>query len=92
MDAVRKSDGLPVTLKAVDTAVHPFEVEIGQFLSSEPLARNHCVRILDVLEDPSDPKIAIIVMPLLLPYNAPSCEFLTVGEAVAFFKQAFEVC
>lgn len=86
---------LPVTLKQVDIEVHPYEVEIGQFLSSEPQmkdSRNRCVPILDVLQDPSNPKISVIVMPLLLPYDDPTCKFLTIGEAVAFFKQAFEVC
>ncbi|KAH9920134.1 uncharacterized protein B0H18DRAFT_1025266 [Fomitopsis serialis] len=88
LDATRQSDGLLVTLKRVDTAVHPFEVEIGEFLSSEQLAqdpRNHCVRILDVLQDPIDSKLSIVVMPLLKSYHKP--EFLTVGEAVAFCIQ-----
>ncbi|KAH9920136.1 uncharacterized protein B0H18DRAFT_1025282 [Fomitopsis serialis] len=89
LDATRQSDGSLVTLKAVDTAVHPFEVEIGQFLSSEQLAqdpRNHCARILDVLQDPIDPKISLVVMPLLKPFREPN--FLTIGEVVAFVKQA----
>ena len=92
MDATRVSDGTRVTLKTVDTSVHPYEVEIGRFLSSEQLAqepRNHCVRILDVLEDPVNPKQKILVMPLLKLFNMP--EFITVGEVVAFFKQAIEV-
>ncbi|KAH9920130.1 kinase-like domain-containing protein [Fomitopsis serialis] len=89
LDATRQSDGLLVTLKAVNNVVHPFEVEIGEFLSSEQMAqdpRNHCVRILDVLRDPMDPKVSIIVMPLLKPFREP--QFLTIGEVVAFFKQA----
>jgi len=91
LDATRQSDGLLVTLKKVDTVVHPFEVEIGEFLSSEQLAqdpRNHCVRILDVLQDPIDSKLSIVVMPLLKSYDKP--EFLTVGEAVAFCVQMIE--
>ncbi|TFY60104.1 hypothetical protein EVJ58_g5352 [Rhodofomes roseus] len=91
IDGTRKSDGLLVTLKAVDTSVHPFEVEIGQFLSSEPLAnnpRNHCVRILDVLQDPNALNVTILVMPLLKRYDIP--EYTTVGEVVAFCKQAIE--
>ncbi|KZT71753.1 hypothetical protein DAEQUDRAFT_687103 [Daedalea quercina L-15889] len=91
LDATRQSDGSLVTLKAIDTEVHPYEVEIGQFLSSQPLAqdpRNHCVRILDVLQDPFDSKKLIIVMPLLKLFDQP--EFLTIGEAVALFKQAIE--
>lgn len=92
LDATRQSDGLLVSLKVINTDVHPFEVEIGQFLSSEQLAqdpRNHCVRTIDVLQDPIDPKVSIIVMPLLKPFRKP--DFLTVGEAVAFLKQAIEV-
>ncbi|KAH9920132.1 uncharacterized protein B0H18DRAFT_1025250 [Fomitopsis serialis] len=91
LDATRQSDGSLVTLKAVDTGVHPFEVAIGQFLSSEQLAqdmKNHCIRVLDVLQDPMDPKKSIIVMPFLKIFDEP--EFSTIGEAVAFFKQAIE--
>lgn len=92
IDGTRQSDGLLVSLKAVDTSVHPFEVEIGQFLSSEPLAkdpRNHSVCIIDVLQDPIHPNVTILVMPLLKKYDVP--ELSTVGEVVAFCKQAIEV-
>jgi len=91
MDATRLSDGLLVTLKAIDTVLHPFEIEIAQFLSSEQPEqepRNHCVRILEVLQDPIDSKLSIIVMPLLKPFRDP--DFLTFGEVVAFFKQVVE--
>jgi len=91
MDATRQSDGLLVTLKTIDTVVHPFEIEIGQFLSSEQVnqdPRNHCVRILEVLQDPIDHKSSIIVMPLLKPFRSP--DFLTFGEVVAFCRQAVE--
>lgn len=93
LDATRESDGLRVILKTVDISLHPYEVEIGQYLMSEERAqdpRNHCVRILDVLQDPLDPEKKIIVMPLLKLFNRP--EFTTVGEVVAFLKQAIEVC
>ncbi|KAH9839152.1 uncharacterized protein C8Q71DRAFT_846812 [Rhodofomes roseus] len=66
-------------------------VEIGQFLSSEPLLqdpRNHCVHILEVLQDPFDSKKSIMVMPFLKMFDAPG--FLTTGESVAFLKQAIE--
>lgn len=66
--------------------------EIGQYLSSEPLAshpKNHCVRIHEVLDMPDSPNEIIIVMPLLRPYNDPRLN--SVGEAVAFFRQIFEV-
>ncbi|KAH9920118.1 uncharacterized protein B0H18DRAFT_1193589 [Fomitopsis serialis] len=91
LDARRLSDGLPVMLKAIDTVIHPFEVEIGRYLSSEQLLhdpRNHCVHMLEVLRDPIDIKKSIIVMPLLKRFGNP--EFQTFGEVVAFFKQAIE--
>ena len=93
LDATREVDGLRVTLKTVDTSVHPYEAEIGQHLMSKPLGRdprNHCVRIIEVLQDPLDPRKKIIVMPLLKLFYRPS--FTTVGEVVAFLKQAIEVC
>ncbi|KAH9834890.1 uncharacterized protein C8Q71DRAFT_797679 [Rhodofomes roseus] len=78
LDATQQSDGMLVTLKAIDTAVHPFEVEIGQFLSSEQSTkdpRNHCVRILEVLQEPSELNKSMIVMPFLKKFDAP--DFLT---------------
>ena len=38
MDATRISDGASVALKSIKPSVHPYEVEIGTYLSSEPLA------------------------------------------------------
>ena len=92
MDATRISDNRFVLLKSIRKSLHPYEVEIGTFFSSPPLAddrKNHCVPIYDVLQDPYDDDIAIIVMPLLRCYNNP--RFDTVGEAVSFFSQIFEV-
>ena len=73
--------------------MHPYEAEIGQYLSSETLISdpcNHCVPLLDVLQDPEDEDIQLLVMPMLQMCITPS--FGTVGEAVEFFRQAFEVC
>ncbi|KAI0744020.1 hypothetical protein C8Q80DRAFT_1272622 [Daedaleopsis nitida] len=70
---------------------HPHESEIALYLSSPPLSndpRNHCCPTLDVLEDPLDDDQRLIVMPLLRMYDEP--KFTTVGEAVEFFRQAFE--
>ena len=81
-----------VVLKQVLRADHPYEVEITQFLSSEPLAsdpKNHCVPIYEVLQAPNDDGIQILVMPLLRTFYDPP--FLTVGEAVEFCRQTFEV-
>ncbi|KAF7312487.1 Protein kinase domain-containing protein [Mycena indigotica] len=92
MDATRISDGRLVILKAVSTRVHPHEVEIARLFSSPPLSedpRNHCVPILDVLQDPDDADIQILVMPRLLSMRQPLYE--TVGEVVDAFRQIFEV-
>ncbi|KAI0363369.1 hypothetical protein BV20DRAFT_147088 [Pilatotrama ljubarskyi] len=91
VDAVRLSDGEMVMLKKVRRSVHPYEVAIGQYFSSGQVAsepRNHCCPLYDVLQDPKDDDLQIIVMPLLRRYNNPSFE--TVGEAVEFFSQVFE--
>ena len=92
LDAVRKSDGEMVMLKQVSRTVHPNEISIGQYLCSAALAsdpRNHCCPVLDVLQDPTNPDIDILVMPLFREYNDPP--HITVGEAIDFFRQAFEV-
>ncbi|KAJ6457773.1 hypothetical protein C8R47DRAFT_1163936 [Mycena vitilis] len=91
MDATRISDGRQVMLKSVSTNTHPEEVKIALFFSSPPHAghpRNHCIPVLEVLRDPSDADIQILVMPLLAPLNTPI--FDTVGEVVACFRQIFE--
>ncbi|KAH9920123.1 uncharacterized protein B0H18DRAFT_1122090 [Fomitopsis serialis] len=67
LDATRISDGTLVMLKQVNSRVHPHEVEITRFLSSEPVAsdpRNHCMRLVDVLPDPSEQDVSIIAVAL----------------------------
>ncbi|KZT71750.1 hypothetical protein DAEQUDRAFT_665556 [Daedalea quercina L-15889] len=91
MDATRISDGSIVTMKKIELAIHPHELEIGQFLASEQTisdSRNHCVRILDIIPDPTESNVFIIVMPYLRKFNDP--DFLTFGEAVACLKQLIE--
>lgn len=81
-----------MTLKHVDLNVHPYEVDIGLYFSSEPLAsdpRNHCIPIYEVLQIPHTKNEVIIVMPLLRKYNDPRIK--SVGEAVDFIRQIFEV-
>jgi hypothetical protein len=93
MDATRISDGKLVMLKQIRKSLHPFEIEIAQFLSSEPQAsdpRNHSVPILEVLQDPEDEDLSLLVMPFLKPYDKP--KFDTIGEAIECFRQLFEVC
>ena len=93
LDATRILDGSVVVLKRISRKVHPYEAEIGRLLSSEPLASdpcNRCIPLLDVLQDPEDEDLQLLVMPMLQMCIMPS--FGTVGEAVEFFRQAFEVC
>ena len=92
MDATKIKDGTIVILKRILKSIHPFESEIGRFLSSPPLTadlRNHCCPILDVLDDPEDPDVQLIVMPMLREYYEP--KLATVGEAMEMFRQLFEV-
>ena len=92
MDATRTKDGAVVIMKRILKSVHPFESEIGRFLSSPPLTadpRNHCCPILDVLDDPEDSDVQLIVMPILRDYYEPKLS--TVGEAMELFRQLFEV-
>lgn len=92
LDGTRISDGAYVKFKIVPKSIHPYEVEIAQFLSSEPLRSdpaNHCVPIYGVLSIPGDNDKVVIVMPLLREYTSPP--FGTIGEAVECFRQLFEV-
>ncbi|OSX65916.1 hypothetical protein POSPLADRAFT_1177373 [Postia placenta MAD-698-R-SB12] len=88
IDATRVSDGALVSLKKISTSVHPYEVEIGQYLCSEELIadpNNHCIPLYDVLQDPDEENVTIVVMPLLRECDDP--EFKTVGEVVEFIQQ-----
>jgi len=91
IDSTRISDGALVTLKMIEHSVHPYEVEIARMFCEEPIKsdpRNHCVQILEVLQDPIEQDVSIIIMPILKAYHKP--HFDTVGEAVDFFHQALE--
>jgi serine/threonine protein kinase len=92
MDATRISDGKLVMLKRLYKSVHPFEIAISQFFTAEPQAsdpKNHCVPILEVLQDPEAEDKALMVMPYFRKYDDP--RFDTFGEAVECFRQLFEV-
>jgi hypothetical protein len=89
IDAKRLSDGVLVMLKRVEKGTK--EIEIGEFLSSEPVRsdpQNHCVPYLDVLSDHPEPEKAFIVMPLLRKYDSP--EFHNVQEVLDFVNQVLE--
>lgn len=92
MDATRIADGKHVLLKKVATAKHPDEAVLGRLLSSSPYAShkdNRCVPIYDVLNVPDDEGNVLIVMPFLYQWDDPPHG--TIGEAVEFFRQMFEV-
>ena len=90
LDASRP-DGSLVALKRLK--VPPLEeIIIGTRFSSPSLIadpRNHCVPILDIIPPKPGSDIAFIVMPLLR--EMITSPFETVGEAVEFFRQIFEV-
>ncbi|OJA09387.1 hypothetical protein AZE42_06820 [Rhizopogon vesiculosus] len=91
VSATRTSDGVHVVLKRIQPSIHPHEIEVGRFLTSEPLRRqreNHCVEMLDVLQVPNEADEAILVLPLLHPFDAPPFE--TIGEIIDFTLQVFE--
>ncbi len=92
MDATRTSDNVMVLMKRIDRTVHPYELEIAQYFSTGSMSadpRNHCCPTYEVLQDPTNENISILVMPHLRRYINPT--FQTVGEAVEFFRQVFEV-
>ncbi|KAH7907466.1 hypothetical protein BJ138DRAFT_1129149 [Hygrophoropsis aurantiaca] len=91
LDATRTLDGTYVTLKVIKKSVHPYEAEIGQYFSSEPVASapaNHCIPIYEVLQPPNDDDRLILIMPLLKSYSKP--RFDTFGEVIECFRQLFE--
>jgi hypothetical protein len=92
MDAVRIADGLPVTLKRVNYATNLLEFNNTIGLAEKSAANdphNHCMRIHDVVPIPDDPMTIILVLPHLRAWDSPSFE--TIGEAIDFFDQVFEV-
>ncbi|KAG8956974.1 hypothetical protein FRC03_010652 [Tulasnella sp. 419] len=89
LDAIRINDDVPVMLKHVKK--DSSEPQINQLFSSPQLRihkRNHCVPLLDVLEDPSDPDHVILVFPMLQRLDRPSPA--TIGECVDFVEQTLE--
>ena len=90
IDATRISDGRPVVLKRLLLEEGPYELQINRLFSTEPLAsnsRNHCVRMLDVIELPGDQPI--MVHPLLRQHYDPPIG--TIGEFITFLAQICEV-
>lgn len=91
MDAVRLADNRHVVLKKLDASSE--EIRIAQYLSSKTLSsdlRNHTVPILETIYDPSDKKMAFIVMPILLQMD--DLPFRRVGEFAEAVHQYLTVC
>jgi len=83
-------DGKFVCIKRVGR--NDEETRIAQMLSAKELRadpRNHCVPIIEVIDDPDDDSISYMVMPLLR--NADSPPFQYVKEIVDFIDQVLEV-
>ncbi|KAI0645035.1 kinase-like protein [Trametes meyenii] len=64
------------------------ESSIAQYLSSFKQPQNHSVAIYEILPDPIDPTLSLMVMPYLRPCNDP--DFATVGDVVDFVSQTLE--
>lgn len=67
------------------------EAEISLMFSNEPHAsnpKNHCIPTI-ILDVPDEEDTQLLVMPLLQSWEVP--KFVTVGEAIDFFHQIFEV-
>lgn len=87
IDARRRVQDDVVVIKTFSR--HSQELEVAQFLSSQQDSQNHSVHILEVLDDPHDPELSLMVMPYLRPIHDP--EFTTVGEVIDFVNQTLEV-
>lgn len=68
------------------------ESRIAQMLSTKELRadpRNHCVPIIEVIDDPEDDSVSYVVMPLLRNADTPPFQF--VKEIMDFVDQTLEV-
>ena len=68
------------------------EGHIAQMLSTKEMLadpRNHCVPVIEVIEDPNDEKVSYMVMPLLQHVEWPPFE--CIKDIVDCVDQVFEV-
>jgi len=68
------------------------EIRIAQMLSTPELRedpKNHCVPIIEVIDDPEYDSISYVVMPLLRSANDPPFQY--VEEIIDFVNQILEV-
>ncbi|KAI9069041.1 kinase-like protein [Trametes sanguinea] len=86
MDATRLSTREAVAIKSF--LRHGQELQIAQYFASIRDERNHCVPIHEILVDPHDSDLGLMVMPYLRPCNNP--DFSTVGDVIEFVDQTLE--
>ncbi|KAH9888338.1 kinase-like domain-containing protein [Cubamyces lactineus] len=86
IDARKLKDNKLVAIKQFRNDTQ--EARIAQFLSSITDPLNHCVTIHEVLSDPFDPQLSLMVMPYLRPCRDP--DFATIGDVVDFVNQTLE--
>jgi len=83
-------DGKFVCIKRIRRGIE--ESRIAQMLSTEELRadpRNHCIPIIEVIDDPDDDSISYMVMPFLRVADSPP--FQHVKEIMDFVDQILEV-
>ena len=78
-----------VFIKVISNASN--EANIARLLSSkDPFGQSsHCVRVLDIMQDPVNPSNSLLVMPYLRPFYDPPFE--VVEQILDFIKQTLEV-
>ncbi|KAI0363590.1 kinase-like protein [Pilatotrama ljubarskyi] len=86
IDARRRKDNRLVAIKKFRNDTQ--ESRIAQYLSSLEDPQNRCVPVYQILRDPFDPGLSLMVMPYLRPCNDP--QFSTVGDLVEFVNQTLE--
>ncbi|KAI0629585.1 kinase-like protein [Trametes polyzona] len=86
MDATRMSTNELVAIKSFYKRGQ--EMHVAQFLGNIKDSQNHTVPILEIISDPFDPQLAMMVMPYLRPCNDPP--FSTIGDVVEFLDQVID--
>ncbi|KAI5116529.1 hypothetical protein M0805_005515 [Coniferiporia weirii] len=89
VDARQRDDGKVIAIKRIEHGSS--EGDIGRMLSPSNESReatNHCVPILNYFQDPLNPEVDYIIMPLLRKFDNP--EFYAVNEVVELVRQVIE--
>jgi len=89
LDAIRIFDGVQVFLKCVPKDSPEMAIEAyptSAELRNDP--HNHCVPLLDVISNPDEPAVVVLVFPILRPLDLPYVA--TIGEAIDFVEQTLQ--